>query len=365
MSRAPDKGAKDASSERDKDADTERDAPLPRETTVLFGHQAAEQTFLSSYRSGRIPHSWLITGEAGIGKATLAYRMARFVLAHPNPAAAAVQSVTSLALDPSHPTVRRIAGNAHTDLLVLERVPGDTGTMRTVITVDQVRRTVSFFGSTAGEGGWRVCIVDSADELQYPQASNALLKMLEEPPARSLFLLVSHSPGRLLPTIRSRCRRLILKPLDVADVVAAATAALGPDADTTSLATAAQAAGGSVARAIALAGGPLLALRQQVDAMLAALPATDPNALHALGDRLDRDRDRSLLEAFVGAVRDWLKRRLDAQVKEAKPDLARLAGTADLWDKLNRSARDVETYNLDKKPLVFTIFGLLAEATRG
>jgi DNA polymerase III subunit delta' len=363
VSRAPDKGAKDASSERDKDADTDRDAPLPRETTVLFGHQAAEQAFLSSYRSGRIPHSWLISGEAGIGKATLAYRMARFVLAHPDPAAAAVQSASSLALDPSHPTVRRIAGNAHTDLLVLERVPGDTGTMRTVITVDQVRRTVSFFGSTAGEGGWRVCIVDSADELQYPQGSNALLKMLEEPPARSLFLLVSHSPGRLLPTIRSRCRRLILKPLDAADVVAAATAALGPDADPEGLATAAQAAGGSVARAIALAGGPLLALRQQVDAMLAALPATDPNALHALGDRLDRDR--SLLEAFVGAVRDFLLRRLDAQVKRARPDLARMAGTADLWDKLNRSARDVEIYNLERKPLVFTIFGLLAEASRG
>jgi DNA polymerase-3 subunit delta' len=362
VSRAPDKGARGSSSERD-NADTDRDAPLPRETTVLFGHRASEQEFLSSYRSGRIPHSWLISGEAGIGKATLAYRMARFVLAHPDPAAAAVRSATSLALDPSHRTVRRIAGNAHTDLLVLERVPGDTGALRTVITVDQVRRIVSFFGSTAGEGGWRVCIVDSADELKYPEAPNALLKMLEEPPARSLFLLVSHSPGRLLPTIRSRCRRLILKPLDVSDVVAAAAAALGPDADAAGLVTAAQAAGGSVARAIALAGGPLLALRQQVEVMLAALPATDPNALHALGDRLDRDR--SLLDAFVGAVRDWLKRRLDTEVKGARPDLARMAGTADLWDRLNRSARDVETYNLERKPLVFTIFGLLAEATRG
>jgi len=363
VSRAPDKGARGTSSERDKDADTGRDAPPPRETTVLFGHHAAEQEFLASYRSGRLPHSWLISGEAGIGKATLAYRIARFVLANPDPCATAVRSAASLALDPSHPTVRRIAGNAHTDLLVLERVPGDTGTLRTVITVDQVRRIVSFFGSTAGEGGWRVCIVDTADELQYPQASNALLKMLEEPPARSLFLLVSHSPGRLLPTIRSRCRRLILKPLDAADVAAAATAALGPDADAAALATAAQAAGGSVARAIALAGGPLLALRQRVEVMLDALPATDPGALHALGEQLDRDR--SLLDAFVGTVRDWLVRRLDAEVKRPRPDLARLAGTADLWDKLNRSARDVEIYNLEKKPLVFTIFGLLAEASRG
>jgi DNA polymerase III subunit delta' len=365
VSRAPDKGAR--GTERDKDADTGRDAPLSRETTVLFGHHAAEQEFLAAYRSGRLPHSWLISGEAGIGKATFAYRIARFVLAHPDPfadpSAAAVRSAASLALDPSHPTVRRIAGNAHTDLLVLERIPGDTGALRTVITVDQVRRIVSFFGSTAGEGGWRVCIVDTADELQYPQASNALLKMLEEPPARSLFLLVSHSPGRLLPTIRSRCRRLILKPLDAADVAAAATAALGPDADAAALAAAAQAAGGSVARAIALAGGPLLALRQRVEVMLDALPATDPGALHALGDQLDRDR--SLLDAFFGTGRDWLVRRRDAEVKRPRPDLARLAGTADLWDKLNRSARDVEIYNLEKKPLVFTIFGLLAEASRG
>ena len=121
--------------------------------------------------------------------------------------------------------------------------------------------------------------------------------MLEEPPARSLFLLVSHAPGRLLPTIRSRCRRLTLAPLSTADVVAAATAALGPDADTGTLATAAEASGGSVARALALAGGPQLALRREVEAMLAALPSTDPNALHALGDQLDRDRACSKLSS--------------------------------------------------------------------
>jgi DNA polymerase-3 subunit delta' len=333
--------------------------PGPRDTTLLFGHDAAEQAFLAAYRSGRIPHAWLIGGEAGIGKATLAYRMARFVLAHPDPSHAAVQSAASLALDPAHPTVRRIAGNAHTDLLVLERIPGDTGKMRTVITVDQVRRLVTFFGSTAGEGGWRVCIVDSADELKYPEGSNALLKMLEEPPARSVFLLVSHAPGRLLPTIRSRCRRLALKPLGQSEVVRAATAVLGADADEPTVAKAAAAAGGSVARAIAMSGGPMLALREWVTGLLGALPAIDPNALHALGDQLDRG-DRSLLEVFVGAIRDWLSGRLDMQPN----DLGRLARTAELWDKLNRSARDVATYNLECKPLVFAIFSLLAEASR-
>jgi len=337
--------------------DDRSDLPLPRETTVLFGHDGAEHEFLAVYRSGRIPHAWLIVGEPGIGKGTLAYRMARFVLAYPDPTR--IPATTSLALDPAHPTARRIAANAHTDLLALERTPGDNGKMRTVITVEQVRRLVTFFGSTAGEGGWRVCIVDSADELKYPEGSNALLKMLEEPPPRSLFLLVSHAPGRLLPTIRSRCRRLALKPLGQGDVVSAARIALGADPADPVVANAAAAARGSVSRAIALAGGPMLALREKVGELLMALPSTDPQALHAIGDQLDRDR--GLLEVFVGAIRDWLSARLDIEADNP----GRLARVADLWDRLNRSARDVEIYNLDRKPLVFTIFGLLAEASRG
>jgi DNA polymerase-3 subunit delta' len=330
---------------------------LPRETTVLFGHDGAEREFLAVYRSGRVPHAWLIGGEPGIGKATLAYRIGRFVLAEPDPSRAS--TAETLTLDPAHRTVRRVAVSAHSDLLALERTPGESGKMRTVITVEQVRRLVTFFGSTAGEGGWRVCIVDSADELKYPEGSNALLKMLEEPPPRSLFLLVSHAPGRLLPTIRSRCRRLALRPLGQGDVVRAASTALGADADDPALAAAAAAARGSVSQAIALAGGPMLALREKVAALLGALPSTDPRALHALGDELDRDR--GLFHVFVGAVRDWLSGRLATEVD----NLTRLARTADLWERLNRSARDVEVYNLERKPFIFTIFGLLAEASRG
>jgi DNA polymerase III subunit delta' len=330
------------------------DPPLPRETTVLFGHSAAEREFLAVYRSGRVPHAWLITGEGGIGKATLAYRIGRFVLSYPDPSHAPPDS---LALDAAHRTVRRVAVNAHPDLLVLERTQGDNGKMRTVITVDQVRRLMTFFGSTAGEGGWRICIVDSADELKSPEGCNALLKMLEEPPLRSLFLLVSHAPGRLLPTIRSRCRRLALRPLGQGDVVRAARVALG--ADDPAVVAAAAAARGSVAQAIALAGGPMLALREKVEALLRALPSTDPHVLHALGDELDRDR--GLFDVFVGAVRDWLSGRLDTQ----SGNLRRLARTADLWEHLNRSARDVEVFNLERKPFVFSVFGLLAEASRG
>src|SRR5215470_15345816 len=249
---------------RSEDEDSE--PPPPRETTALFGHDGVEREFLAVYRSGRIPHAWLIGGERGIGKATIAYRIARFVLAYPDPSR--VPTATSLALDPAHPTVRRVAVNAHPDLLALERTIGDNGKMRTVITVDQVRRLAAFFGSTAGEGGWRVCIVDSADELKYPEGSNALLKMLEEPPPKSLFLLVSHAPGRLLPTIRSRCRRLALKPLGQDDVANAASIALGAGSVDPVIAKAAAAAQGSISRAITLAGGPMLALRDKVGELL-------------------------------------------------------------------------------------------------
>jgi DNA polymerase III subunit delta' len=143
------------------------------------------------------------------------------------------------------------------------------------------------------------------------------------------------------------------------DVARAASTALGADAGDPAIAAAAAAARGSVSRAIALAGGPMLALREKVAALLGALPSTDARALHALGDELDRDR--GLLEVFVGAVRDWLSGKLDTEVG----NLTRLARTADLWERLNRSARDVEVYNLERKPFVFTIFGLLAEASRG
>src|SRR5215469_4184811 len=257
-------------------AERDPEVPHPRLNPDLIGHETAEKDYLAAWSGGRIAHAWLIGGPPGIGKATLAYRMARFALAHPNPAAPAVQAATSLKVPAEAPAARRIAGQAHPDLLVLERTAGDSGALRTVITVEQVRRTVGFFGSTAGEGGWRICIVDAADELKYPEGSNALLKVLEEPPARSLFLLVSHAPGRLLPTIRSRCRRLTLRPLAQGDVAKAASIALGADADDPAIAAAAAGARGSVSRAIASAGGPMLAFREKVAQLLRALPAHDP-----------------------------------------------------------------------------------------
>src|SRR5690606_7513174 len=137
-------------------AEEEIEAPHPRESADLRGHAEAESTLLDAYRGGRLHHAWLIGGPRGIGKATLAYRFARFILAHPDVDSPAVRAATTLAIDPAHPVARQIAGAAHPDLLTLERSANDKGVLRTVITVDEVRRTVSFFGSTAGAGGWRI-----------------------------------------------------------------------------------------------------------------------------------------------------------------------------------------------------------------
>ena len=333
----------------------------PRETTELFGHREAEAALLNAYRSGRIPHAWLIGGAHGIGKATLAYRMARFVLSHGSPLSDDVGHAETLRVDPSDPVSRLVTTGAHGGLLTLERSLNDKGVMRTVITVDETRETISFFGSTAAVGGWRVCVVDTVDELN-PNAANALLKVLEEPPQRSLFLLVSHAPARVLPTILSRCRKLSLRPLAVDDVIHAASRAADLAVDDPALVEAAEAAEGSVARALTLPGGDALKLQQRTAALLSTLPRLDPRELHALGDALGGS-DRVALTAFVDSVDRWVSERLRTDARD-NANLPRLARLAEVWEKINRAARDTETYNLERKPLVFSVFGLLAEATQ-
>jgi DNA polymerase-3 subunit delta' len=334
--------------------------PHPRETSVLFGHREAETTLLNAYRSGRIPHAWLIGGPQGIGKATLAYRMARFVLAHADPLAPEVARADTLQVDAADPVARRIAAGAHGGLLVLQRSLNERGVMRTVITVDESRETISFFGSTAAAEGWRVCLVDTVDELN-PNAANALLKILEEPPKKSLFLLVSHAPGRVLPTILSRCRRLMLRALSTFDVTKAASHAANLPLDDPSLVEAAEAAEGSVARALGLLGGDAFKLYRRTTALLNTLPQIDQRELHALGDALGGS-DKVILASFIDSVDRWLSAQLT--VADPNPNLPRLARLAEVWEKINSAARDTAEYNLERKPLVFSVFGMLAEATR-
>jgi len=335
------------------------EAVLPRTTTALFGHSDIEAALLAAYRSGHVPHALLFIGQKGVGKATLAYRFARFVLAHSDPTAPEVRAATSLAVDPENPVARRIAAQAHGDLLVLERTPNERGVLRQQIAVDDIRRTVTFFGSTAGEGGWRIAIVDAVDELNRFGA-NALLKVLEEPPPKTLLLLVCHSAARVLPTLRSRCRVLTLRPLSEIDVAAALAAATGRDANDPQINAAAVAADGSVARALAFLDEEALALRRLALDELDRLPTVNASALHEIGDAL-AGVDPQPLAAFMDTVNGWISRRLD----RGRGDLDRLAQLAAVWERINQAAADAVEYNLERKPLVFSVFGLLAEATHG
>ena len=330
----------------------------PRETTDLFGHEATEASFLAAYRSGRLPHAWILGGPEGIGKATFAYRAARFVLAHP--LAPAVQAATSLAVPAHHPVARKIAAQSHGGLFVLRRQwSAEKKNLPTQIPVDLVRTALDFFGSTAAVPGWRVCIVDSAEDLNA-NGANALLKTLEEPPSRSLFLVVSHLPGRIMPTIRSRARQLALRPLQPEQIVAAATAA-GSQAPADLLREAASFGEGSVRRALKLTDEDTIAVVRHIRAALQRLPAIDWTDAHAIAEGLAGRASDADFEAAVETMFGWLSEQAHRAAGEGA---ARLAPLAEVWDKVARALREARGFNLDRRALILSLFTDLSEALR-
>jgi DNA polymerase-3 subunit delta' len=357
------------------EADRLGDFPHPRDTPGLYGHAAVEGALAQAFAAGRLHHAWLLAGRSGIGKATLAYRMARHVLAAPeerDPAG------LSLQVPPGAAAARQIARMAHPGLLVLRR-PYDMKSKRilTSIPVDEVRRLRAFLGHTATADGWRVVIVDSADELN-PNAANALLKSLEEPPARALFLLVTAQPGGLLPTIRSRCRRLDLQPLGAEDLRQAAGAALAA-ADiemppSPKWARVERLAGGSVRSALQLATGGL-DLEERIGQILARLPNVDWPALHALADGLALDAQEQRYEMAFGLLLDMLARLAhvsasghgepeEAGLAERLIPPARLPAWAETWAAILRDKADADELNLDRKALIVRTFARIEAASR-
>ena len=250
-------------------------APHPRETGALYGHSRAEADFLDAYNANRLHHGWLICGPRGVGKATLAWRIARFLLTQPGGGGLiSAPMAETLDVDPDHPVCQRIRALSEPGLFLLRRGPTEKGdALAQDISVREVRRMHHFFSLSTADGGRRVVIVDCADELNA-NAANALLKMLEEPPARTVMLLISHSPSRLLPTIRSRCRMLRLAPLPPEDLAKAltGTGAQLPEGEETALAALADGSAGTALRLITQGG---LALYRDILALMASLPALD------------------------------------------------------------------------------------------
>jgi DNA polymerase III subunit delta' len=254
------------------EADRLPGAPHPRETAVLFGQAEAEARFIAAANAGRLHHAWLLTGPRGVGKATLAWRIARRLIAG--------EAGPTLQMDAGSPTFRALAALSSPRLVLCRRPWDDKAErLRTAITVDEVRALKDFFHLSATDGGYRVAIVDSADELNA-SAANALLKILEEPPASGVLLLVCHRPAALLPTIRSRCRELRLAPLGPDDMAAAVAAAGAAPDRSAALATL---AGGSVGDALRLAAEDGVARYDAIIGLLATAPL-DRRAALALAD---------------------------------------------------------------------------------
>lgn len=353
-----------ASHEPPPDPDQIGALPVPRQQMALFGHAQAEAELLNAYRSGRLHHAVLLNGPEGIGKATLAFRFARFVLAHPDPSAPEVQDAVDLSLPADHPVVRQVAIGAHPGLLHLRRPYDDkTKRFRTEITVDEVRRLVPYFGSTSAHGGYRTVIVDPADDLNT-NAANALLKALEEPPRQALFLMVCHVPGRLLPTIRSRCRRLDVRPLSAADLEAA-LAAFGADDEhgREAVQAAANLSHGSPRRALSLLEAGGVGLHKSVADILDVLPALDVAAVHRLADRVSGPGTDDAFGLLSDLVFDWLSRKVRAEAA-AKVPAAALAGWAEVWEKTGQAIGTAEALNLDRKQVVLNLFQDIAEVDR-
>lgn len=332
-------------------------APDPRANPDLRGHASAETALLDAARRGRLHHAWLITGPAGIGKATLAFRFARRLLA------GLPREGEGLALDPRHPVFRRVAAGGHADLFTLERtIDPKTGKLHKDIRVDDVRASVEFLHRTAAEGGWRVVVVDQA-ELMNTNAANALLKILEEPPPSALLLLVSAVPGRLPVTLRSRCRLLRLAPLADADVEALLAAHM-PDLSPTERTRLAALAEGSAGQALQLAEREGAATAGLVDEVLSGLPAFGTARAHRIVDRLGRAESafgtfmELLLLALGQAVRAAARGRAD-------PEQQRLLGRrpldawGEVWHALSRLATEVERLNLDKRQAIVSGLALL------
>ena len=352
--------------------------PEPRANPRLLGQEEAEARLLAAEASGRLPHAWLLAGPRGIGKATLAFRFARYLLA--GGAAGRGEAggaglfgeapAPGLAMAPDERIFHLVKAGGHPDLVTVSReADPKTGKLKRDIAVDSVRKATDFLRLTSSEGGRRVVIVDAADDMNQNSA-NALLKVLEEPPQSAVLLLVSHSPGGLLPTIRSRCRLLTLRPLPeatVEDLLGDYRPELSPE-DRRSLALLAE---GSIGQALGLAELGGLALYRELLGHLQALPSLDIARLHEFGERIARDQSGAAFRTASELLERWLARLLRAGAGGGAPpeivpgelelvgrllQRGSLEGWLQLWEKLSRLFGRTESANLDRKQAILTAF---------
>jgi DNA polymerase III subunit delta' len=341
----------------------------PRLIRRLIGHEAAWREASEAWQSGRFAHAWLITGPCGIGKASFAYLLAKAILTAPKGGEGGLLVPVATPpltrqLDETHPALSRIESGAHADMLTVEIGWTDDKMTkrRTEIVIDDVRAVGTFLSMTPAEGGWRVVVIDAVDEMNR-NAANALLKSLEEPPKRTVLLLVCHNPGRLLPTIRSRCRRLGLAPLDDADMDAGLQHLL-PEESPERRAELARMAAGSLGGAMALARAGGDAMAAEIAALLQGWPRLDFAAIYGFAAKAAADEEKFRL--FAALLGDWigatLRRGAGVAVNGGAEGAALavpLDQWAEVWEKVNDLFRKAEAVNLDRRHVVLSAFHAL------
>ena len=337
----------------------------PHQQLRFFGHQKAEQALLSAWQSGKMHHAWLLTGPKGIGKATFAFRAARFIFNEGIDTDAGFlepAAPTDMSVSPDCHAARLVDNMAHPNMLVIDRPYDEKAKkFKTEITVNEVRKTVRFFGSTAGERTWRVCIVDPADDLNS-NAANALLKILEEPPVRTVFFLISHAPGRLLPTIRSRCRRLAFSPLGEPEL-GQAISALGIAEGDTAIHLG-KACDGSVRKAAELQSDEGLILIQAFERLLKPPFNPDYESLSAFADIVTQRGKEQRFARFADLVHRHLTQQLHHASNGKSATGKNLYPLAEAWEKAGEMIRETEIYNLDKRQTTIDVIRMLAKASQ-
>lgn len=368
------------------------EALIPRNTLELVGHEHAEQLFLDAFNAEKIHHAWMITGPNGIGKATLAYKMARFLLNNPpeddqGPGlfgdVLEKIELTSIETDLESQSNHLINAGSNPDLMVIERTEDPkTGKMRNNILVDDVRKINEFFHKTSSEGGWRVAIVDTADEMNR-NAANAILKILEEPPKNSILIILAHAPGRLLPTIKSRCRMLPLKPLK-SQTVKEILLKNYPDKEENIIDGYVALSNGSPGYAISLIEHQGLKVYREILGLLSTMPNINVPLMHDFAAAITTKKSGDTFLLFSEMLSQFISRMVrhvsylntdhTHNIKEALTEefnlmeelgaIIPLDQWASLWEKISEKMKVTDQLNMDRKQTVIDILNMINAALK-